>query len=60
MDADSVKLKRISQQSNRGGCLIIEPSPEAEQDAGSRVTGTIVTVLYEEHVKQLKKMAGVW
>jgi probable RNA-binding protein EIF1AD len=44
----------------KGGYLIIEPSPEAEQDAGSKVTGTIVTVLYEEHVKQLKKMAGVW
>ncbi|KAF6259225.1 hypothetical protein COO60DRAFT_1030707 [Scenedesmus sp. NREL 46B-D3] len=44
----------------RGGYLIIEPSPEAEQDAGSRVTATIAAVLYEEHVKQLKKMQGVW
>jgi probable RNA-binding protein EIF1AD len=44
----------------RGGFLIIETSTEAEQDAGSRVTGTIAAVLYEEHVKQLKKMPGVW
>lgn len=44
----------------RGGFLIIENSPEAEEDAGSRVTATIVAVLYDEHVKQLKKMPGVW
>eukprot|EP00775_Hariotina_reticulata_P009258 gene9258-9424_t len=34
----------------RGGFLIIEPSPEAEQDATSRVTGTICAVLYDEHI----------
>ena len=44
----------------RGGYLVIEPSLEAEQDANSRVTGTICTVLYDEHIKQLKKMPGVW
>jgi hypothetical protein len=44
----------------RGGYLIIESSSEAEQDKASRVTGTICAVLYEEHIKQLKKMPGVW
>jgi probable RNA-binding protein EIF1AD len=44
----------------RGGFLIVESSPEAQQDKGSRVTGTICAVLYDEHIKQLKKMPGVW
>eukprot|EP00879_Flechtneria_rotunda_P028248 GHRR01030340.1.p2 GENE.GHRR01030340.1~~GHRR01030340.1.p2 ORF type:complete len:108 (+),score=9.90 GHRR01030340.1:194-517(+) len=44
----------------RGGYLIIEASPEAEQDSSSRVTGTICAVLYDEHIKQLRKMPGVW
>eukprot|EP00878_Enallax_costatus_P043174 GHUV01050954.1.p1 GENE.GHUV01050954.1~~GHUV01050954.1.p1 ORF type:complete len:213 (+),score=64.13 GHUV01050954.1:141-779(+) len=44
----------------RGGYLIIEPSLEGEQDANSRVTGTICTVSYDEHIKQLRKMPGVW
>jgi probable RNA-binding protein EIF1AD len=44
----------------RGGFLMIESSPEAEQDSGSRVTGTITAVLYDEHIKQLKKLPGVW
>jgi probable RNA-binding protein EIF1AD len=44
----------------RGGFLIIESSPQAQQDKSSCVTGTICAVLYEEHIKQLKKMPGVW
>jgi hypothetical protein len=39
-----------------GTFLIVEDV----EDADSRVTGQIVHVLYEEHVKQLKKMPGVW
>ncbi len=43
----------------RGGYLIIEDSPEASADGGA-VTGSIITVLYEDQVKQLKKLPGVW
>ena len=39
-----------------GNFLIVE---EAE-DAEGRVTGQIVAVLFAEHVKELKRMAGVW
>jgi probable RNA-binding protein EIF1AD len=44
----------------RGGYLIIEHSQDAASDSSSKVTGTIVAVLYEEHIKQLKKHPGVW
>lgn len=43
----------------RGGYLIIEDSPEAGTD-GDAVTGTIVAVLYDDHVKELKRLPGVW
>lgn len=39
--------------------MIIEDSPEASAEGGA-ITGTIVAVLYEEHVKQLRKLPGVW
>lgn len=44
----------------RGGYLIIDDSIEALEDESSRVTGTIVQVLYDDHVKELKRMPGVW
>jgi len=44
----------------RGGYLIVEESQDAQADSGSRVTGTIVAVLYDEHIKQLRKIPGVW
>ncbi|KAI8471821.1 MAG: hypothetical protein J3K34DRAFT_520188 [Monoraphidium minutum] len=44
----------------RGGFLIIDESAEAQEDASSRVTGTIVSVLYDEHVRKLQKLPGVW
>lgn len=44
----------------RGGYLIVEESEAAQQDSASRVTGTIVSVLYDEHVRQLQKLPGVW
>ncbi|KAG2489844.1 hypothetical protein HYH03_011647 [Edaphochlamys debaryana] len=42
----------------RGGFLLIEASEEAQQD--TKVTGTIVGVLYDDQIKQLSKMPGVW
>jgi hypothetical protein len=39
---------------------MIEACPEAAEHSGSRVTGTICAVLYEDHIKQLKKHPGVW
>jgi probable RNA-binding protein EIF1AD len=44
----------------RGGYLVVEHSAEAAADAGSRVTGTIKNVLYDEHIRQLKKTPGAW
>jgi probable RNA-binding protein EIF1AD len=45
----------------RGGYLVIEACPEAAQDAGSRVTGTICAVLYDDAIKALKRRhPGVW
>lgn len=41
---------------NRGTFLIVEDFEDAE----SRVTGQIINVLYDDHVKQLKKYDGVW
>lgn len=43
----------------KGSYLIVEDVPEAGGE-GSRVTGQIVTVLFPDHVKQLRKMPGVW
>lgn len=42
----------------RGGYLVIEDSPQAEAD--TKVTGSIVAVLYDEHIKALAKLPGVW
>lgn len=42
----------------RGGYLLVEDSPAAGDD--SKITGTIVSVLYDDHIKQLSKMPGVW
>lgn len=44
----------------RGGFLLIEESQAAADDRNSRVTGTIVAVYYDDQIKQLKKMPGVW
>jgi len=44
----------------RGGFLLIEEAPEAAADAASRVTGTILNVLYEEQIRQLKRTPGAW
>lgn len=44
----------------KGGYLMIEESRAAEENAGSKVTGTIVAVLYDEHIRQLVKVPGVW
>lgn len=41
----------------RGGYLIVE---EGDSDADDKVTATIVKVLYEQDVKELKKLPGVW
>jgi len=41
----------------RGGYLIVE---EGDSDADDKVTATIVKVLYEQDVKDLKKLPGVW
>lgn len=40
----------------RGTFLIIEDADLPEE----RVTGQVVSVLYADHVKQLKKVAGLW
>lgn len=42
-----------------GNFLIVEDAPEAAGE-GSRVTGQILAVLFADHVKQLKRMPGVW
>ncbi len=42
-----------------GNYLIVEDAPEAAGE-GSRVTGQILAVLFADHVKQLKRMEGVW
>lgn len=44
----------------RGGFLIVEDSAAAEADTATQVTGTIRTVLYSEHIKELLKLPGVW
>jgi probable RNA-binding protein EIF1AD len=41
----------------KGNYLIVEDSPEATD---SRVTGQILAVLFVDHVKQLKRMQGIW
>jgi probable RNA-binding protein EIF1AD len=40
----------------KGNYLIIEDTA----DADARVTGQILAVLFADHVKQLKRMQGVW
>ncbi|EFJ48885.1 hypothetical protein VOLCADRAFT_104609 [Volvox carteri f. nagariensis] len=42
----------------RGGYLLVEDSPAAGGD--SKVTGTILSVLYDDQIKQLAKMPGIW
>ncbi|PNW84714.1 hypothetical protein CHLRE_03g155800v5 [Chlamydomonas reinhardtii] len=42
----------------RGGFVMVEDSAQAEGD--TKVTGTIVSVLYDDQIKQLQKMEGVW
>ncbi|KAG2440229.1 hypothetical protein HXX76_004341 [Chlamydomonas incerta] len=42
----------------RGGFVMVEDSAQAEAD--TKVTGTIVSVLYDDQIKQLQKMGGVW
>ncbi len=44
----------------RGGYLIINESQEAQQDRNTSITGTIAAVLYDDHIKALKRMSGVW
>lgn len=44
----------------KGGYLVVEESPEAVTDSATKVTGTVVQVLYDDHVKQLRRMEGVW
>lgn len=41
----------------RGSFLIVEG---AADEVDGRVTGQILRVLYEDQVKHLKRMAGVW
>jgi translation initiation factor IF-1 len=41
----------------RGGFLIIESTPV---DDDSRVTGSILSVLYDEDIQELKRVPGVW
>ena len=41
----------------RGGFVVVE---EGDTDTDDKVTATIVKVLYEQDVKALKKLAGVW
>ena len=43
----------------KGSYLIVEDAAEAG-DEGSRVTGLVAAVLYADHVKQLRRMPGVW
>lgn len=37
----------------------MEDAPEASSE-GNRVTGFVAAVLYADHVKQLRRMSGVW
>ena len=41
----------------RGGYIIVE---EGDLDAADKVTAVITKVLYEDDVKALKKLPGVW
>lgn len=43
----------------KGSFLIVEDAPEASSE-GHRVTGFVAAVLYADHVKQLRRMPGVW
>lgn len=43
----------------RGGYLIVETSEEAAASSAA-VTGFIVAVLYDDDVKELKKMGSWW
>lgn len=40
----------------KGNFLIVEDAAEAD----GRVTGQILSVLFADHVKQLRRMPGVW
>ncbi|KXZ47675.1 hypothetical protein GPECTOR_33g557 [Gonium pectorale] len=42
----------------RGGFLLVENSEAAEGD--TKVTGSILSILYDDQIKQLRKMPGVW
>jgi hypothetical protein len=42
----------------RGGYLMVEDSQEADGEA--KITASIVAVLYEEHIKEMKKIPGAW
>mmetsp|Transcript_21634 Transcript_21634/g.60134 ORF Transcript_21634/g.60134 Transcript_21634/m.60134 type:complete len:178 (+) Transcript_21634:68-601(+) len=42
-----------------GGFVVIDKADEAEVD-GCKITGTIAAVLYDTHIKQLKREPGIW
>lgn len=44
----------------RGGYLLIEEGVGQAVDDDNKVTGTINAVLYDEHIKELSRMPGVW
>eukprot|EP00887_Chlorella_sp_A99_P007364 scaffold2.g7364.t1 len=44
----------------RGTYLVVEDASEEVAEDGGRVTAQILAVLYEDHVKQLKRMHSVW
>jgi hypothetical protein len=43
-----------------GGYIIIEDCTEAVEEGSNKITGQVVRVLYEDSVKALMKMPGVW
>eukprot|EP01025_Chloroclados_australasicus_P017181 TRINITY_DN18744_c2_g1_i2.p2 TRINITY_DN18744_c2_g1~~TRINITY_DN18744_c2_g1_i2.p2 ORF type:complete len:171 (-),score=30.02 TRINITY_DN18744_c2_g1_i2:355-846(-) len=43
----------------RGGYLIISELDEQEQ-GGNKIRGMVESVLYDQDIKQLKKMDGIW
>lgn len=42
----------------RGGYLLIEEGQAVGGD--NKVTGTINAVLYDDHIKELSRLPGVW
>jgi hypothetical protein len=56
--SESQQVDHACKQQQASASLPAQPQ-EALQP-GSKVTGTILAILYDEQIKQLRKLPGVW